>query len=435
MHTLTGDGDMTEEEWKIIKSIPKGVRYYGGSRFDTCYPKERRDKMWDPYGGHYFILPAIELRKESSRTNTHEQESFVTDGNVMNDAEDILPVVETASSTFQKNCYETQIAINLRYGEGSRHLSILDAVDSALGIIDDCLTGVSSSVAPLLPPILNIDDSENEEYWENGVNTALSRICDDKNFEVADTNFRSPGDSSVQSLSPTLTKVVLARRADLHVSDSLHPLDPLMRYKLSGHFGHFLLFQPERSSPIYEEVPVLVSCTPERLFRVDTSTIQTEALAGTRPRGLNPTEDAFLLKDLMSSSKDISENQITSEFISDAFEELARKGFVETENFDDIKGYRFVRRLRHLQHICQQFKARKCVNANVIDTAKEVMKRLHPTPAMCGMPVDAARNFIRSHEPFDRGFYAGPFGYLGMNSCDMVVSIRSGLLTFPENPS
>ena len=53
---------------------------------------------------------------------------------------------------------------------------------------------------------------------------------------------------------------------------------------------------------------------------------------------------------------------------------------------------------------------------------------LHPTPAVCGRPREAAFEHVSGAEPFDRGFYAGPFGWIGGAAAEFVVAIRSALL-------
>jgi isochorismate synthase EntC len=54
---------------------------------------------------------------------------------------------------------------------------------------------------------------------------------------------------------------------------------------------------------------------------------------------------------------------------------------------------------------------------------------LHPTPAVGGVPRDASLERIRAHEPFDRGWYAGPIGWLdAREDGDFAVAIRSALI-------
>jgi isochorismate synthase / 2-succinyl-5-enolpyruvyl-6-hydroxy-3-cyclohexene-1-carboxylate synthase / 2-succinyl-6-hydroxy-2,4-cyclohexadiene-1-carboxylate synthase / o-succinylbenzoate synthase len=61
-----------------------------------------------------------------------------------------------------------------------------------------------------------------------------------------------------------------------------------------------------------------------------------------------------------------------------------------------------------------------------------VQEALHPTPAVCGRPQADAYSFLQQNEPFDRGFYAGPFGFLSSSSAEFVVGIRSALIGAPS---
>ncbi len=56
---------------------------------------------------------------------------------------------------------------------------------------------------------------------------------------------------------------------------------------------------------------------------------------------------------------------------------------------------------------------------------------LHPTPAVCGRPREHAADLLLQSEAFDRGFYAGPFGWVGASSAEFAVAIRSALVHAP----
>ncbi len=66
----------------------------------------------------------------------------------------------------------------------------------------------------------------------------------------------------------------------------------------------------------------------------------------------------------------------------------------------------------------------------LLDITRFLLDELQPTPAVCGVPMKQSMEFIRDHEgvSFDRGMYAGPLGFLGSNSADIIVAIRSALL-------
>lgn len=99
------------------------------------------------------------------------------------------------------------------------------------------------------------------------------------------------------------------------------------------------------------------------LYCINPHQVISEALAGTRPRGSTSEEDAELLRDLMYSKKDLNENMITGRFIKDAFNELKDENLLESygnilSSSVDPKENFFIRRLRHLQHICQSFEGK-----------------------------------------------------------------------------
>jgi menaquinone-specific isochorismate synthase len=59
---------------------------------------------------------------------------------------------------------------------------------------------------------------------------------------------------------------------------------------------------------------------------------------------------------------------------------------------------------------------------------EDVLQCLHPTPALGGSPKEKAMAVIRALEPFDRGWYGGPLGYVGLDWAEFVVGIRSALV-------
>ena len=58
----------------------------------------------------------------------------------------------------------------------------------------------------------------------------------------------------------------------------------------------------------------------------------------------------------------------------------------------------------------------------------QLIKRLHPTPAVGGYPTENALAEIERLEPFERGWYAGPVGWVSAEAAEFAVAIRSGML-------
>ncbi|MBA0746675.1 hypothetical protein Gogos_009173, partial [Gossypium gossypioides] len=131
---------------------------------------------------------------------------------------------------------------------------------------------------------------------------------------------------------------------------------------------------------------------PERLFHRKWLSISSEALAATRARGESSDLDLQIEHDLLS------------------------RVVVEPK--------KAVRKLPRIQHLYAQLTG----NLRREDDEFEILSSLHPTPAVCGLPKEAARLFISETEMFDRGMYAGPVGWFGGGESEFAVGIRSALV-------
>jgi Isochorismate synthase len=85
--------------------------------------------------------------------------------------------------------------------------------------------------------------------------------------------------------------------------------------------------------------------------------------------------------------------------------------------------------LPHVQHLITPIRGRLRQEAGLLALAG----RLHPTPAVGGAPRDAALALLAAHEGFERGWYAGPIGWLGADGDgELMVALRCGLVTGAE---
>ena len=159
-----------------------------------------------------------------------------------------------------------------------------------------------------------------------------------------------------------------------------------------------------------------LGASPERLFRRDGRSVESEAVAGTRPRGVSSADDEGLRDDLLHSAKDRSEHTYVSKGIGEALAPLCE----ELEIEDGVSEMKLARG-RHLRS-----RVRGTLRDGVTDAA--LLDALHPTPAVGGHPRDEALERYRDLEPFDRGWYAGPVGWIGAEASEFAVGIRSGLV-------
>ena len=207
----------------------------------------------------------------------------------------------------------------------------------------------------------------------------------------------------------SLGKVVLARRAEFGFDDALDPT--LLAESLEAATPGCFHFYAEPESGV-----AFLGASPERLFRREGRSVLSEAVAGTRPRGLSSADDAGLRDDLLRSEKDLSEHAYVRVGIEETLGPLCRELGVE-EGVSEMR----LARGRHLRS-----RVRGTLWEGVTDAA--LLDALHPTPAVGGHPRGEALEEIRALEPFDRGLYAGPVGWIGAEASEFAVGIRSGLV-------
>ncbi len=210
--------------------------------------------------------------------------------------------------------------------------------------------------------------------------------------------------------SGELQKVVLARKTDLHFDGVFDPLEALKAFRANHLNSYLFCFQPESAK-------AFIGSTPERLYRREGKTLYSEAVAGTRPRGKDSEEDARLGQELLSSRKDRWEHQLVSDMVQDALLALGIRMATVSRNA--------LLKLPHVQHLCTEMEGN--LNDHLLDG--DILSHLHPTPAVGGSPQQISIEKIAALEPFDRGWYAGPVGWIGQDSAEFAVAIRSALFS------
>lgn len=206
-----------------------------------------------------------------------------------------------------------------------------------------------------------------------------------------------------------LKKIVLARKARYRFEDVLNPLALLERLEQQTTNCFHFMIQPSPKA-------AFVGATPERLFSRVGNILHTEAVAGTRPRGSTDPIDERLAERLLASGKDRKEHAYVRERIEQVLGLFSES--VESDPEPSLL------KLSRGQHLYTGFKA--LLREEVRD--EDLLEALHPTPAVGGVPTEDALDAIRAWEPFSRGWYAGPLGWLGRDAADLCVAIRSGLV-------
>ena len=158
----------------------------------------------------------------------------------------------------------------------------------------------------------------------------------------------------------------------------------------------------------------LVAASPERLVRRDGDIVLCDALAGSVA---NNGDVARATAALRASAKDRREHDLVVHAIRAALEDAGAHVEAPAEPA--------VRTLRHVLHLHTPFRAELRTPRHVLELAA----RLHPTPAVGGTPQAIATEWIRTHEPAPRGWYASPVGWFDLEgNGELAVALRSGVI-------
>ena len=213
--------------------------------------------------------------------------------------------------------------------------------------------------------------------------------------------------------SEVLEKIVLSRKTVLKFEDSLNPIRLASELQTATHDCYVFCFNFEMGN-------TFVGATPEKLFRRQGDHLESEVIAGTRMRGEGPLADEKLAIELLTSDKDQREHDIVRKSIRQKLHK-----FVDHLSVDSQAS---ILRLAHKQHLKSNVEGK--LKPSVDDGM--LLKQLHPTPAVGGYPTENALPEIARIEPFSRGWYAGPIGWIGSDSIHFAVAIRSGLISNDE---
>ena len=280
----------------------------------------------------------------------------------------VLPIVE-----FRRDGESHALAVNLVDDDGAR--------GAAIALLERLAE--ASTECAIEPPLVRESDGDGEAAWTRSVRGGLDAIARGE-----------------------LRKIVLARTRRYHASGALDPVAVLVRLAAREVRGFRFLVEAGDGH-------AFLGVTPERLVSRSGRTARSEAVAGTRPRGVDAVADKLLGESLLASPKDRREHELVIERVREALAAHASSLRVESEPR--------LRRLAYVQHLV----TRVVADLRPGTRDAELVVALHPTPAVAGAPVPRAIAALRELESFDRGLYAGPVGVVSRDGAEIAVAIRS----------
>jgi menaquinone-specific isochorismate synthase len=232
--------------------------------------------------------------------------------------------------------------------------------------------------------------------------------------EISPQQWKQSVDDVVEDLKTgSLKKVVLARELRLFFDDQVRAEIILNN-----------LYNQQRDSFIFvfeSNGDCFIGATPERLVKKQGNDVFSTCLAGSIRRGKDESEDKILGQTLLTDQKNLIEHGFVVEMIKEALEESCEEIILPDKPQ--------LMKIRDIQHLYTPVIGKCQKDASLL----LLVERLHPTPALGGLPKQEAVEKIRQVEMLDRGFYAAPLGWVDYRgNGEFSVAIRSGLIQGKE---
>ena len=232
----------------------------------------------------------------------------------------------------------------------------------------------------------NKDNIEEKISWNEKVSRALKKI------EVGEVK-----------------KIVLSRQIRFELEKNGN-MSCIME-KLADRYPKCYVFAYRKNGSIF------FGASPEKLAKISDGWIEADALAGSISRSNDETEDEALAQELLSSEKNLEEQQVVVSFIVDSFSKFCDEIVYDKKPI--------IRKLPNIQHLWTPIRAK----LNSPKSIFSILEEIHPTPAICGVPWTNALYSIKEMENHSRGLFSGMVGWFNFNKeGEFAVAIRSALM-------
>ena len=165
----------------------------------------------------------------------------------------------------------------------------------------------------------------------------------------------------------------------------------------------------------FEDLSV-VSCSPERLFKLEGSVLETRPIKGTVPRGKNAAEDKKLIRQLLDSLKDNAELTMIVDLARNDIGRVCKVGSVE------VTEHRAIEKWSHVIHTVSNVRGILQKGKDFVD----IIRAVFPGGSITGCPKKRTMEIIDELEEFRRGIYCGSAGYISFDgNADFNIMIRT----------
>ncbi len=190
----------------------------------------------------------------------------------------------------------------------------------------------------------------------------------------------------------------------------------------------------------------VMSCSPERLVKLQDGIVQTRPIAGTRPRGATPEQDAELAKTLLSNPKERAEHIMLVDLERNDLGRVCRWGTVRVDELLTVEYYSHVMHLvsnvvgelgrdsRFAKHSAGTLRKGQPTVSDA--TAIDLIRAVFPGGTITGCPKVRCMEIIEDLEPVRRSLFYGSCGYLDRRGhLDLNILIRTLLFGHTDSLS
>ena len=298
-------------------------------------------------------------------------------------------------------------------------LAIMDHSDGSLLLVANAINfdGLDSGVHDAYADAVRRLDAMAERLQEPAASTiAAPRHIDQ---DVISTHTREQFHDMVEECKEDIRageafQIVVSQR--FSVATQADALDVYRALRTSNPSPYMYLLRLEHPDGGTYDV---VGSSPEALVKVTGDEVITHPIAGSRPRGKNPTHDAALAEDLLADPKERSEHLMLVDLSRNDLQRVCDAGSVETVEFMNVRNY------SHVIHLESTVVGRKRAGVSGFD----VLEATFPAGTLSGAPKPRAMQIIEAKEGTRRGIYGGVVGYFDFaGDVDTAIAIRTAVL-------
>ncbi|MCH8564807.1 chorismate-binding protein [Nesterenkonia sp. LB17] len=267
---------------------------------------------------------------------------------------------------------------------------------------------MSATLAEPVAPVI----STAQPHWGAAVKQDLT----DRVVHAWDQNeyLATLGKAKQAIIDGEIFQIVVSRRFEVETDVDALAVYRMLRLLNPSPYMYLMHFETPDGEP-YQ----LVGASPEALVTVEDTTVITHPIAGTRPRGETPRQDAELAEDLLADQKERAEHIMLVDLARNDLAKVCVPGSVQVTRFMAVE------RFSHVMHLTSHVQGELAPEHSAYD----VLSATFPAGTLSGAPKPRALQLLDAWEPTRRGIYGGVVGYFDLSGrMDAAIAIRSALL-------